>query len=130
MLYQPRNTNGKWVWWKWWQKNKSVKPIHIWRSTKAGYLICRSAKKGTVNIKNGVKATRGFNYPTLDAKKAFNGLRHLFTQTPILQHFDLERHIRIETDTSGYAIDKVLNQLTLDNLGQKHLIAYYSQKIS
>ena len=32
----------------------------------------------------------------------------MFTQAHILQHFELEQHIRIKTDTSGYAIGEVL----------------------
>ena len=46
------------------------------------------------------------------AKEAFNRLRQAFTKAPILRHFDSECHIRIETDASGYAIGRVLNQLT------------------
>ena len=37
--------------------------------------------------------------------------------------------MRIETDISSYAIDRVLSQLILDNLAQWHSIAYYSQKM-
>ena len=44
---------------------------------------------------------------TPDAKEAFNHWRQAFIKAPILQHFDPERHIRIETDASGYAISKV-----------------------
>ena len=35
----------------------------------------------------------------------------------------------IETDKSGYAISGILNQLTLDDLGQWHLVAYHLQKM-
>ena len=66
------------------------------KSTKVSYLTSRGAKKGGNNLKRGggnteknVKATRGFDYLTPDAKKAFNHLRHGFTQTPIFQQFDL-----------------------------------------
>ena len=67
-------------------------------------------------------------YLTLDNRQAFTQLRQTFTKAPILWHFDLECHIRIETNVSGYAIDEVLSQLTLDNLGQWHAITYYSKK--
>ena len=87
------------------------------RSTRAGYLIFGGAKKGGNNTKKGVKAAKDFDYLTPAAKKAFNYLRHAFTQAPILQHFDPERHIRIETDVFGYAINGVLSQLILDDLG-------------
>ena len=88
------------------------------RSTGAGYLTSGSAKRGGGNTKKGVKATRDSNYLIPAAQKAFNHLRNAFTQAPIFQYFDLEQHIRIETDVSGYAIGGVLSQLTLDNLDQ------------
>ena len=44
---------------------------------------------------------------------------------PILQHFDLEYHIQIKTNTSNYAIDGVLSQLASNNLDQCHLVAFY-----
>ncbi len=54
---------------------------------------------------------------TSEARKAFTKLRQVFVEGPILNHFDLERHIRIETDASGYAIDGIFSQLTSDDLG-------------
>ena len=68
------------------------------------------------------------NYPTPDAKKAFDQLRQSFTKAPILQHFNLEQFIRVETDASGYAISRVLSQLTSDS-GQWNLVAYFLHKI-
>ena len=60
-------------------------------------------------------------------------MRQAFTKAPILQHFDPECHIRIETDASGYAIGGVLSQLTSDHLtsdqGQWHPVAYFSRKM-
>ena len=80
--------------------------------------------------------TRCYGEPTFltpDAREAFNQLRQAFTEAPILQHFDPECHIRIETDASGYAIGGVLSQLTSDHLtsdqGQWHPIAYFSRKM-
>ena len=70
---------------------------------------------------------------TSNAKKAFNQLRQAFTKAPILQHFDLECHIRIETDALGYAIGGVWSQLTSDHLtsnqSQWHPIAYFLRKL-
>ncbi len=53
-----------------------------------------------------------------NTKKSFTKLRQAFIKVPILNHFDLERHIQIETDTSGYIIGKILSQLTLNDLRQ------------
>ena len=87
------------------------------KSTKTGYPTFKSTKKGGGNIKKGVKAAKGSDDLTLTAKKAFNHLRYAFIQAPILQYFDLEWHIQIETDVLGNAIGEVLSQLTLGDLG-------------
>ena len=68
-------------------------------------------------------------YLTFDAKRAFTQLGQAFTEALILQHFDPEYYIRIETNASDYAIGGVLSQLTSNNLGQWHPIAFYSQKM-
>ena len=56
-------------------------------------------------------------------------MRQAFLKAPILYHFDPDCHIRIETDASGYAIGGVLNQLTSDDLGRWHLVAFFSRKM-
>ena len=73
--------------------------------------------------------TRLTNYLTPKARLALTQLGKAFTKALILQYFNLDCHIRIETNTSGYAINRILSQLTLDNLGQWYPVAYYSQKI-
>ena len=73
--------------------------------------------------KNSNRAT---SYLTPKARLAFTKLRKSFTKAPIFQHFDLEYHIRIETHMLNYVISGILNQLTLNNLGQWHLVAFYS----
>lgn len=44
----------------------------------------------------------GFLNPRV--KLAFAGLRQAFITAPIFYHFDLEYHILMETNVSGYAI--------------------------
>ena len=85
-----------------------------------------TVERSPLTSKNSNGAT---GYLTPDAKRAFTQLRQAFTKAPILRHFDLECHIQIETDASGYAIGGVLGQLTLDNLGPWHSVAYYSRKM-
>ena len=68
-------------------------------------------------------------YLTWKARLAFTQLRKAFTEALIVRYFDPRCHIRIETDVLGYAISKVLSQLTLDNLGRWHPVAYFSQKM-
>ena len=69
------------------------------------------------NSSKSKKAVGPSDFLTPGAKLAFTELRQAFFKAPILHHFDLERHIRIETDVSGYAIGGVLSQLTSDNSG-------------
>ena len=76
--------------------------------------------------KNLNKAT-GYLIP--NAEQAFIQLRQAFTKAPILRHFNVECHIRIKTDASGYAIGGVLSQLISNHLSQCYPIVYYLQKI-
>ncbi len=48
------------------------------------------------------------SFLTSEVKKAFIELRQVFIEIPILNHFVLKYHIRIETDVSGYAIGGIL----------------------
>ena len=70
------------------------------------------------------KKTIGSDFFTLKARLAFTKLRQAFVKVPILYYFDLEYHIRIETDISGYVIDKDLSQLTSNDLGRWHLLVF------
>ena len=47
---------------------------------------------------------------TKDAESSFHQLCSAFTTVPILRHFDPLLFIRMETDTSGYAISDILLQ--------------------
>ena len=49
------------------------------------------------------------------------------TTEPILQHFDPERPITIETDASDFAIGAIYSQP--DEKGILHPVAYYSRKL-
>ena len=49
------------------------------------------------------------NFLTSNAKKTFNHLRLVFIKALILQDFDLESYIWIETNASGYIIGRVLS---------------------
>ena len=69
-------------------------------------------KDGTVKRSLRSKNSNGASYLTLETRLTFTQLRKVFTKAPILQHFDLECHIQIETNASSYAIDRVLSQLT------------------
>ena len=71
----------------------------------------------------------GSDFLTPGAKLASIKLRQAFLKAPILHHFDSDRHIRIEIDVSGYAISGFLSQLTLDDMGQWHLVVFFFHKM-
>lgn len=49
------------------------------------------------------------SYQTIEANIAIIHLRQIFIKALIVQHFDLECHIRIKINVSGYAITRVLS---------------------
>ena len=76
---------------------------------------CKDKTVKRSSSKNSNKAT---NYLSFKPRLAFTKLSKAFTKSLILQLFDPESLIRIEIDVLGYAIGKVLIELTLDNLSQ------------
>ena len=80
----------------------------------------RNPSKKSKNIKSGIqtniKAIEKSTFLTPVTKETFYSLRQAFTEALILQHYDPECHIRIQTDASSYAMRRVLNQLTSDYL--------------
>lgn len=60
-------------------------------------------------------------------QKAFDTLKQAFTTAPVLQHFDPEKPITLETDASDYAIAAVASQPDAD--GKLRPIAYRSRKM-
>ena len=77
--------------------------------------LSKNKKSRNLTRVSNIRAIGKLNFLTSNTKKAFNYLRLGFIKAPILQHFDLESHIQIETNASGYAISGVLSQLNLDS---------------
>ena len=83
------------------------------------------SKKPDLSKANFVKDnSSGSDLLTLKAKKAFMHVQKAFTKALILRHFDPKYHICIEIDASGYAIGKVLSQITLD----QHFFGHMTHK--
>ena len=59
---------------------------------------------------------------------AFKELKRRFTSAPILAHFDFDRNVIIETDTSNYVSAGILSQYGED--GMLHPVAFFSTKHS
>ncbi len=64
-----------------------------------------------------------------NARRAFTELRQAFIGAPILNHYNPEHYIRIEMDASGYVMGRILSQLTSDDLGRWHPVAFFSRKM-
>ena len=67
------------------------------------------SKNAKFGIQTHIRAMEESTFLTSDATEVFNQLRQAFTKAPILQHFDLECHIRIEANASDYAIGGILS---------------------
>ncbi len=80
--------------------------------------LSTAAKLAKSKKPNFAKSNSRTDFLTLGAKEAFIHLRKAFTKALIFRHFDLNRHIWIETDASGYTIDGILSQMTSDHLDQ------------
>ena len=104
-----------------------------------GSKMVRNLSRKSTRMPN-IGATKESNFLTPNAKKAFNHLRLAFIKALILQHFDLESHILIETYASSYTIDGVLSQLNVNSdassndsnksdFGQWHSVAYFFRKM-
>ena len=70
-----------------------------------------------------------------EAKEAFRKLKATFATATVLQHFDPEKPICIETDASGFAVAAILSQPGTPTAGRKsdahwHPVAFWSRKIS
>src|SRR5882724_4308203 len=60
-----------------------------------------------------------------DHTEAFGTLKTAFTQAPILEHFNPDNTIVVETDASDYAITAIISQIS-PNDGNIHPIMFYS----
>ncbi|TKA54567.1 hypothetical protein B0A49_13613 [Cryomyces minteri] len=65
---------------------------------------------------------------TTACQRAFDELKTAFTTAPLLQHFDPEKEVIVETDASDYVSAGVLSQF--DNSGLLRPVAYFSRKHS
>ena len=88
-------------------KSKSEKTSKSWNSAKLRKKLSKSRNSPNFNATEA-----GPKFLTSDTKTTFNRLRLAFTKALILQYFDPECHIWIETDALDYGIGRVLNQLT------------------
>lgn len=69
------------------------------------------------------------SFLTLRAKLVFISLRQKSIKISILYFFDIKDCIWLKTYVFGYIINKVLSQLTSNNLGQWYFLVFFFRKI-
>ena len=90
--------------------------------------MLKTTTSSPTDAKKTSKAPGNSKFLRPKAKLVFLRLRQAFTKAPILNHFDPECYIWIETDASGYTIGGILSQLILDS-SQWYLVAFYFRKM-
>ena len=103
---------------------------------KEGETILQTKRQHSPSLKSkreakheqGVFLDKEFQLPP-KAREAFKQLKAAFMKAPLLQHFNPELHIRVETDASGFAISGIISQLQEDD-GHWHPVAFWSQKMT
>ena len=110
-----------------WRTPRSVKDVQIFLGFANFYrrFIAKYAKI-TAPISNLLRQSAGKFEWSRAADAAFAQLKRAFTTAPILQHFDPEKPIVLQTDASGFAIAGIINQH--DAHGQLRPCAYFSRK--
>ncbi|KAF4306721.1 hypothetical protein GTA08_BOTSDO05973 [Botryosphaeria dothidea] len=63
-----------------------------------------------------------------DQQQAFESLKRMFCEAPVLGIYDPDKPIEVETDASGFALGACLSQP--DDQGRWHPIAFYSRKFT
>ena len=61
-------------------------------------------------------------------QKAFEVMKDLITQAPVLKHFDMTKEAILETDSSDYVNSGVLSQY--NDEGLLHPVAYYNKNLN
>lgn len=80
-------------------------------------------------VKLLVKSSFKSGFLTFEARLTFAKLKQAFIKAQILYLLNPECHIYVKANALGYAIDRNINQLTLDNLGQWHPVAFFFKKM-
>ena len=118
---------------------KTRKTSKVQESSKSRQLAKSKKSSKSGNLPNFNATEPRLSFLTPEARLAFNHLRLASTKAPILQHFDPECHIWIETNALSYAFGGVLSQLasgispdgvvTKADLGQWHPVVFFCRKM-
>jgi len=113
-----------------WPTPESVRDVQVLLGFTNFYRrFIRKYAKVTAPISNLLKTQGSRKWEwTRDAELAFRKLKKAFTVAPILQHFNPQKPIILQTDASGLAIAGILNQY--DGFGILRPVNIYSPKCS
>jgi len=112
---------------KQWKEPTNVKGIQSFLGFANIYwCFIRDYSKITTPLSSLTRKEKGWEWSDKQ-QEAFETLKKATITEPILQHFDLERPVTIETDASDYAIGTICSQP--DEKGILHPVAYYSRKL-
>ena len=95
-----------------WPTPESVRDVEVLLGfTNLYRKFIRKFAKVTAPISTFLKTQGSMKWEwSRDAELAFQMLNKAFTGAPILQHFNLQKPIILQTDASGFAIAGILNQ--------------------
>jgi hypothetical protein len=111
-----------------WPTPKSVKDVQVLMGFTNFYRrFVRKYAKVTAPNTNLLKKSEKWEW-TREADAALQKLKRAFTEATILQHFDADKPITLQTDASGFAIARILNQF--DCFGVLRPTSFYSRKCS
>jgi hypothetical protein len=83
--------------------------------------------KNVQNAKHAKHAKKASFVWTEEYQQAFDRLKALFTEAPILVHFHPEKPTVVETDASDFALGAVMSQMQPES-SRLHPVAYYWRK--
>ena len=108
-----------------WPVPKSIHDIQVFLGFTNFYRRFVENYSGVVTpITNLLRKNNKFEWSD-DVQRAFEKLKSLFSNEPLLRHFNPELPIQLHTDSSGFAICGIISQLSDDRW---HPVAYWSRK--
>ncbi len=111
-----------------WPLPKTVKDVQSFLGFANFYRkFIRNYSKTTTPLTEVTKKEKGFSWGTKQ-QEAFDTLKQLFLEAPMLQMYDPVRATRVETDASDYALGAILSQQCDD--GKWRPVFYHSRKFS
>lgn len=101
----------------------------LWQILKPNWLSLKIQYGLIIWLSSNCWQNQALKFLISEARLTFAKLRQVFIKASIFHYLDQKYHIWFKTNISRYAIGRILNQLTLDNLGRQYLIIFFSKKM-